>query len=95
MTCETTFTHRAVQKAQALVANGHSFAPQAPAPCRSRTLLVTTRNTLVFMPPHRPLSVVTTMTPAFFASLVHLHERMRVSQDRLAQVGGNVADLSL
>ena len=39
-----------------------------PAACMSLSLVVTARSTLVFMPPHRPLSVVTTITPAALAS---------------------------
>jgi hypothetical protein len=34
-----------------------------PADCTSFILFVTARNTLVLRPPHRPLSVVTTMKP--------------------------------
>ena len=56
-----------VQETQSLAANGPASAA-TPASCSSRNLLVTTRNTLVFMPPHKPLSVVTTMTPTFLAS---------------------------
>ena len=38
-------------------------------PCASNSFSfeVTARNTLVFRPPHRPLSVVTTMKPTVFA----------------------------
>ncbi|MNW09993.1 hypothetical protein D3C71_2071180 [compost metagenome] len=37
-------------------------------PCRVFSSLVTARSTFVFMPPHRPLSVVTTIKPARFTS---------------------------
>jgi hypothetical protein len=53
----------AVQEAEALVADGHRLR-LPPAACTSFSLLVTARSTLVFRPPHRPLSVVTTMKPA-------------------------------
>jgi hypothetical protein len=43
-----------------------------PAPCSSRSLVVMARSTLVFMPPHRPLSVVTTIMPAAFTSLTFM-----------------------
>ncbi len=38
-----------------------------PAACSSFILFVTARNTLVFRPPHKPLSVVTTMKPTALA----------------------------
>jgi len=41
---------------------------ETPALCNSRSFPVTARSTLVFMPPHSPLSVVTTITPAVLAS---------------------------
>ncbi len=44
-----------------------------PAACSSRNLAVTVRSTLVFKPPHRPLSVVTTMKPTVFASFTFMN----------------------
>src|SRR5205814_5702818 len=43
---------------------------EPPAACTSRILLVTARSTLVLRPPHRPLSVVTTMKPTAFGASV-------------------------
>jgi hypothetical protein len=54
----------AVQEAEALVADGHRLRWLHASGLQLAQLGVTARSTLVFKPPHRPLSVVTTMKPA-------------------------------
>ncbi|MNV87461.1 hypothetical protein D3C71_1815830 [compost metagenome] len=64
MTCETTLAPTRFKKPRPLLPMA-TASVEMPWSCNSRSLAVTTRNTLVFMPPHNPLSVVTTMTPTF------------------------------
>ena len=61
------FTERAAKAGKHVMCEKPMATTSAltPSPSSSLSLLVTARSTLVFKPPHKPLSVLTTMKPTF------------------------------
>ncbi|MDT4869304.1 hypothetical protein FQZ97_1043260 [compost metagenome] len=69
VTLDTTLAPMRLRKPRPLLPMATASA-LTPLDWRSLSWLVTARNTLVFRPPHRPLSVVTTTKPAALAVLI-------------------------
>ncbi|MCY1548417.1 hypothetical protein D9M68_845260 [compost metagenome] len=68
---DTTLALMRLRKPRPLLPMATASAPM-PLACSSLSWVVRARSTLVFMPPHSPLSVVTTTKPAVLASLTFM-----------------------